>query len=139
MAIALPGSIALSSIVPWATATSAILIRYWLCGSRMLSRTRTFGRITPISAARFCRTRWMRSSKSPPRLRIGQPNQADAQLQLHRVDGEIVFDALGALGGLGLLFHRGDRLGLVLAARKRHGHAHAAGADQTTAESAAGW
>ena len=43
---------------------------------------------------------------------------------------EIVFDALGALGGLGLLFRRGDRLGLVLAARKRHGHAHAAGADQ---------
>ena len=72
----------------------------------------------------------MRSSKSPPRLRIGQPNQTDAQLQLHRIDGQIVFDALGALGGLGLFLHRGDRLGLVLAAGERHGHAHAARADQ---------
>ena len=85
----------------------------------MLSRTRTFGRITPISAARFCRTRWMRSSRSPPRLRIGQPNQTHAEFQFHRINRQVVLDAmLGLFGGFGLFSWPGNRLGLALAARE---------------------
>ena len=52
---------------PSATAMSAILMRYWFCSSRMLSRMRTLGRMMPMSAATFWRTRWIRSSRSPPR------------------------------------------------------------------------
>ena len=36
----------------------------------------------------------MRSSRSPPRFGIGQANQADADLDFHRIDGQIVLDPL---------------------------------------------
>ena len=89
-------------MVPWATTMSAILMRYWFGSSRMLSRMRTFGRITPISAATLCRTRWMRSSKSPPRFGSASRIKPTPSSTLHRVDGQVVLDAmLGLFGGFG--------------------------------------
>ena len=71
---------------------------------------RTLGRMMPISAATFCRTRWMRSSRSPPRFGIGQPDQPDADLDFHRIDGQVVLDPLfGRLGGFGFVFGLGRR------------------------------
>ena len=101
--------------------------------SRMLSRMRTFGMMMPISPATFCRTPLIAVEQIAAALRIGQANQADADLDLHRVDGEIIFDPLfgrllvAAAFGLGLL--GGLLVGLRLRVSMQR-QADAAGADR---------
>ncbi len=96
---------------------SAILMRYWFWSSRMLSRTRTLGMMTPISAARVCRHALDSLQQIAAAFRIGQADQADAQFEFHRIDHQVVLDALlRSPRGLSLFFVLG---GWALLSRRK--------------------
>ena len=90
--------------MPSATGMSAILMRYWFWSSRMLSRMRTLGMSDADLGGHVLPHALDALQQVAAALRVGQANQAHADLDFHRIDGQIVFDALlggFCLGGLG--------------------------------------
>ena len=73
-------------------------------------------------------------------LGVGQADQADADFDLHRVDGEVVFDPLlgGGLFGFGRLCRRLLLLGFVLREHARHAEARGAEHQQRHARQVGG-
>ena len=70
--------------------------------------------------------------------RIGQADQADADLDLHRIDGQVVLDALlGRFRRFGLFLRRRRRRRLVVPPRQGDRHHRATGRQWPAAESAA--
>ena len=71
---------------------------------------------------------------------IGQADQAHADLDLHRIDGQVVFHAVSAGLAASACFLASAAAWAACSRRvMRHGHAHAACRRSATAESAAGW
>ena len=111
-------------------------MRYWFCSSRMLSRMRTLGRMMPMSAATFCRTRWIRSSRSPPRWdRPGESAPRRSPPPWDRRPGSPRPAASARFRRVGLLFGLVGRLGLMLARDSVTASADATGRRSATAES----
>ena len=139
----MPESIASScvgSTRPSATGMSAILMRYWLRLEPHVVADADLGHDDADLAGDVLPHALDALEQVAAALRVGQANQADAELDLHRVDGEIIFDAfLGRLAssprlGLG----GGLLLRLRFATHEHPRHAEARAAEHQQRHRAAG-
>ena len=71
---------------------SAILMRYWLVSSRKIVANANLGHENAHLGGDVLPNALNSLQQIAAALRIGQSDQADAELDFHRIGGEIIFD-----------------------------------------------